>query len=408
MADGMDHVFVSDKFPLFAASGKPYALCGIAADITERKQAEAKLRESEIRFHNLSDAMPQLVWTANSDGMVDYYNARSVEYGVTVTSHTSEGWAPAVHPDDLAPTLAAWREAVERGLTYQIEHRLRVSDGSYRWHLSRAKPQRDGNGVVVKWFGTATDIHDLKQAEQALLRSEKLASVGRMAATIAHEINNPLEAVMSLLFVVKSSKDPESTRQYLEMADGELKRIAHITRQSLGFYRESNAPALTSVNAVLESAVDLLKNKIKAKGAVIEKQWEKDVMVIAVAGELRQVFSNLLTNSLDAVDEKGTIKLRVSTGPAFKNGDRCVRVTVADNGKGIRPSSRQHLFEPFFTTKGTTGTGLGLWVSKEIIEKHGGVIRVRSSINGARRGTVFSIVLPAEPTVAVRSQSAGA
>jgi signal transduction histidine kinase len=117
------------------------------------------------------------------------------------------------------------------------------------------------------------------------------------------------------------------------------------------------------------------------------------------------VFSNLLANSLDAIDEKGTIKLRVSTGAAFKNGDRCVRVTVADNGKGISASSRQRLFQPFFTTKGTVGTGLGLWVSKEIIEKHGGTIRVRSSTDGGRRGT---IVLPAEPAEAARSQSAGA
>ncbi|MGA2989931.1 MAG: HAMP domain-containing sensor histidine kinase [Candidatus Korobacteraceae bacterium] len=226
-----------------------------------------------------------------------------------------------------------------------------------------------------------------------------------MAATIAHEINNPLEAVTNLLFITNNAKDMESVRQYLGLADAELERIAHITRQSLGFYRESNAPALTSVNAVLDSAVDLLKNKIKAKSAVIQKQWDGDVQVTAVAGELRQVFSNLLANSLDAIDEKGTIKLRVSTGAAFKNGDRCVRVTVADNGKGISASSRQRLFQPFFTTKGTVGTGLGLWVSKEIIEKHGGTIRVRSSTDGGRRGT---IVLPAEPAEAARSQSAGA
>ena len=195
-------------------------------------------------------------------------------------------------------------------------------------------------GNVTLAVITIEDITTQKQSEAALIRSEKLASVGRMAATIAHEINNPLAAVMNLLFLAKSLKDlPESACQYLDMADAELKRIAHITRQSLGFYRESNAPALTSVNAVLESAVDLLKSKIKAKHAVIEKQWDGDVEVTAVAGELRQVFSNLLANSLDAIDEKGTIKLRVSSA-AFKNGDRCVRVTVADNGKGISADGR--------------------------------------------------------------------
>jgi PAS domain S-box-containing protein len=249
------------------------------------------------------------------------------------------------------------------------------------------------------------DISQRKQTEEALIRSEKLATVGRMAATIAHEINNPLGAVTNLLFLANSVNDlPESARQYLEMADAELKRIGHITRQSLGFYRESNAPARTSVNAVLESAVDLLRGKIKAKHAVIEKQWNKDVEFTAVAGELRQVFSNLLANSLDAVDEEGTIKLRVSTGAAL-NGRRRVRVTVADNGKGIPTSARRHMFEPFFTTKGTVGTGLGLWVSKQIIDKHGGTIRMRSSSEGARRGTVFSIILPVEPAAAAHSQS---
>jgi signal transduction histidine kinase len=128
---------------------------------------------------------------------------------------------------------------------------------------------------------------------------------------------------------------------------------------------------------------------------------------ISTLSELRQVFSNLLTNSLDASDEKGVIKLRVSTASDSKNGGRYVWVTVADNGKGISASARPHIFEPFFTTKGTTGTGLGLWVSKQIIDKHGGTIRMRSSSNGARRGTVFSIVLPAEPAAATRSQSAG-
>jgi signal transduction histidine kinase len=252
------------------------------------------------------------------------------------------------------------------------------------------------------------DVTKRRQVEQALLRSEKLASVGRMAASIAHEINNPLGAVTNLLFLVQEIDDlPESARRYLEIADGELKRVAHITRQSLGFYREGNAAALTSVNAVMESAVDLLKSKIAAKRAVIEREWDGDVEITAVAGELRQVFSNLLANSLDAIDEGGTIKLRVSAGTASGKGHRCVRVTIADNGKGIPASSRKHLFEPFFTTKGTIGTGLGLWVSKQIVDKHEGTIRVRSSASGLCTGTVFSLVLPAEPTKAVRKQSAG-
>jgi signal transduction histidine kinase len=223
-----------------------------------------------------------------------------------------------------------------------------------------------------------------------------------MAATIAHEINNPLGAVTNLLYLAKSGENvPEPVRQYLDAADAELNRIAHITRQSLGFYRESNGPAPTSMTVVLDSVVDLLKGRIRAKHAVIEKQWRCDEQITAVGGELRQVFSNLLANSLDAIDQGGTIKLRVSARAGLKNGDRSIQVTVADNGKGISASSLPHLFEPFFTTKGTVGTGLGLWVSKQIIDNHDGNIRVRSSSSG----TVFSIILPA--TARMLSQSAG-
>jgi signal transduction histidine kinase len=239
----------------------------------------------------------------------------------------------------------------------------------------------------------AVDITKAKQAEAALIRSEKLASVGRMAATIAHEINNPLEAVTNLLFLAKSAKELTESHQYLEIADAELKRVAHITQQSLGFYRESNAPTPTSIITVLDSAVDLLTAKTKAKHAVIEKQWDSDVQITAVAGELRQVFANLLANSLDAIDKKGTIKLRVSTG-STSNGYRCVRVTVADNGKGIGAATLPHIFEPLFTTKEVSGSGLGLWVSKQIIEKHNGSIQVRSSTNNERRGTTFSVLIP--------------
>ncbi len=230
-----------------------------------------------------------------------------------------------------------------------------------------------------------TDITKRKQAEEALLRSEKLASVGRMAVAIAHELNNPLEAVTNLLYITKEVEGiPEPARQYLETADAELRRMAHITRQSLGFYRESTTPALVSINAVLDSAVDLLKSKIKAKHAIVQKQLDADVKVSGIPGELRQVFANFLANSLDAIEERGTIKLRVSAN------QRHVRVTVADNGKGMNANLRKHVFDPFFTTKGSTGTGLGLWVSREIISKHGGIIQVHSKV---QRGAVFSVLL---------------
>lgn len=232
------------------------------------------------------------------------------------------------------------------------------------------------------------------RAQEALIRSEKLASVGRMAASIAHEINNPLAAVMNAVYLAKTGLRQPELAQYLDMAEDELKCISHITRQTLGFYRESSSPTAVSVNSIMDSAVDLLRGKIKVKHAEIEKQYESDFQVMGVSGELRQVFSNLLVNSLDAIPHEGKIKLRVSKTTCDNNGNSRIRVTLADNGQGIEAATLPRIFEPLFTTKEATGSGLGLWVSKQLIEKQGDSIRVRSSASEPHRGTAICVVLP--------------
>jgi signal transduction histidine kinase len=276
----------------------------------------------------------------------------------------------------------------------------------FSWSIHRVNlPGGEGCGLLI----TGWETTGRKQAEEALLRSEKLAAVGRMAASIAHEINNPLAAVTNTLYLARTNaEDAASVRQYLDLADDELKRVSHITRQTLGFYRESSASTAVSVSSVMDAAVDLLRGKIKVKRATIEKQYDGDLQVSGISGELRQVFSNLLVNSLDAIGEEGTIWLRISKSTCVNGCQSRVRVTVADNGTGIDAAALPRIFEPLFTTKESTGSGLGLWVSKQLIEKHGGSIRVRSRTNGERRGTVFSIVLPIDPAAAARSQSAGA
>lgn len=246
-------------------------------------------------------------------------------------------------------------------------------------------------------------IKERIQTEEALLRSEKLASVGRMAASIAHEINNPLEAVMNTIFLAGATPGlPPSAREYLKLAEAELNRVAHTARQTLGFYRDSAAPAVHSAQALLDSVVYLLQGKIKAKQIFVEIECKEQLQVAGVFGELRQVLSNLLANSLEALDENGRIKMRASVSPGLNGGPSRIRITVADNGNGIGTIARKQLFEPFFTTKGAIGNGLGLWVSKQLIEKHGGSIRLHSSTSGNHRGTTFSVVLPdkTEPTPA--------
>jgi two-component system, NtrC family, sensor kinase len=241
------------------------------------------------------------------------------------------------------------------------------------------------------------EIAARKKAEEALIRSEKLASLGRMSAAVAHEINNPLAAVVDLLYLAERAEGvPQNVREYLATADAELSRVAHIARQTLGFYRESTTPAIFRIADLLNSVLNLMTNKIKTRQAKLQIQCEPGLEIRAVHGELRQVFSNLLANSLDALREDGSVTIRAARGRDSLDGTARVRITVSDNGKGIEASARSQVFEPFFTTKETTGNGLGLWVTKQIIEKHGGQIRLRSHTSGKHRGTSFSITLPTE------------
>jgi PAS domain S-box-containing protein len=365
-------------------------------------RAEESLRESETRFRSVLDDSRDVIYRMNLQTGRYEYISPSAESVLGISREELDvldlhSALARVHPDDLASVRSSFERLVGAGKE-ELEYRMRSEDGEYLWLSSYSSLVKDEFGRPLYRDGTIRDITAKKLAEEALLKSEKLASVGRMAATISHEINNPLAAVTNLLFLAQWNQDlPDSVRRNLEMADAELKRIAHITQQSLGFYRESNAPMIVRVDMVLESAIDLMKSKIKSKHCVIENESDGNVEVNAVAGELRQVFANLLANSLDAIDDGGKVSVRVSKGPDFKEGGPTVQVVVADNGKGINESSQQHIFEPFFTTKGTVGTGLGLWVTKQIIEKHQGTIDMRSSANGPNKGTVFTVLLPAVP-----------
>lgn len=232
------------------------------------------------------------------------------------------------------------------------------------------------------------------RAQEALRRSEKLAVTGRLAASIAHEINNPLEAVTNLLYLMRSSPDPRHARSYLDTAEQELARVAEITKQTLRFYREPSHPVDTEVAGVLQSVLILYNSRLTAGNIAVQFENEaSSARVLSSPGELRQVIANIIGNAIDAMRSGGRLRIRIS---ARNTCDRslCVRLTIADTGSGIPDSLLPAIFEPFVTTKGETGTGLGLWVTGEIIRRNGWSIRVRSRCGPRQPGTAFSITMP--------------
>jgi signal transduction histidine kinase len=232
-------------------------------------------------------------------------------------------------------------------------------------------------------------LQQYARAQEALHRSEKLAVTGRLAASIAHEINNPLEAVTNLLYLIRLSPDSSQAPRYLAEAEQELARVAEIAKQTLRFYREPNHPIQTDIGAVLHSVLVLYNSRLSsAEISVHVESPDSPATVLASPGELRQVIANIIGNAIDAMRHGGRLCIRVST----TNGR--LRLTIADSGSGIPPALLPAIFEPFVTTKGETGTGLGLWVTGEIIRRNGWTIRVRSRSGGPQSGTTFSITMP--------------
>ena len=307
-------------------------------------------------------------------------------------------------PPDLLPMQRAARG---ENVTGQEIEFIR-DDGTSLRFLASAVSLLDENGRPRGAVGAFADITEMKQAEHMLRNSEKLASVGRLAATIAHEINNPLEAVTNVLYLLERTAGmPPYAAELVGIAQKEMQRISMIVKQTLGFHRESVAPVRISVADLFDEVTSLYQRKLDSAGIQVHRSYRSRGEIEGYPGELRQVFSNLIINAADAIGRGGHIHLRVQDvtrhvwperrrmpRPGAGGASNGVRIVVADTGPGIPSENRRKLFEPFFTTKGEKGTGLGLWVSQGIIMKHGGRMQMRSSTRQGRTGTVFSIFLP--------------
>ncbi len=261
----------------------------------------------------------------------------------------------------------------------------------YEWRLERISLP-EGEFGLVSYF---RDISLEVKAEEALRQSEKLAVVGRMAASISHEINNPLEAVTNLLYLIRTSTDTEQLNTYIELTERELARVNDIVTHGLRFHRQSTTPREERVSELLASAAAIYQGRLHSGPASLSYRFRETEKVWAFGGELRQVFANFVGNAFDATMGGGQISLRTRDGIDIATRKPGVRVTIADSGVGMSCETKSRLFEPFFTTKNIAGTGLGLWLSKEILERHGAGLRVKSRDSGPRTGTVFSIFFPA-------------
>jgi PAS domain S-box-containing protein len=302
-----------------------------------------------------------------------------------------------IHPEDWPEVNRRARQTLDTGEDFIVDYRVQTAPEAVRWVSSSAACVRSADGTPLRFTGVVLDITERKLAEQALLRTEKLAAVGRLASAIAHEINNPLEAVTNLLYLARAVEDREQSREYLALADAELRRACAITSQTLRFHKQSTRPTEVNCEDLMGSALEILRSRILNAGISVEKRKRAWHPVLCFEGEIRQVIANLLINAVDAMHPNGgRLLMRSREALDHATGRAGLVLTVADTGPGMSREVLARIFEPFYTTKGMAGTGLGLWLSKEIVERHRGCLRVRSSQRPGRAGTVFTLFLPFE------------
>jgi PAS domain S-box-containing protein len=386
--DGGSIHLLASASPLFREDGSVRGAVGAYFDVTGRKELEDLLRERADLLELASEA----IMVRGLDGTLQFWNAGAEalygwrreevlgKNGHQILQTASSAGAPEQTDSDAA--LA--REGKWHGNLTQI-----TRTGSHVVVASRQALTADGSAILE----INRDITAQLKAEEALRRAERLAAMGRVAGIIAHEINNPLEAITNTFYLLSShpSLDDEA-RYYAQLGEEELLRVAHITRQTLGFYRESKDPVVVSLPQLLDDILELQSRRLEFGNIELDKQYLSNCVIHGFPVELKQVFLNLIGNAVQAMPEGGRLRLRVAD---CKPGDTAgVCISIVDTGSGIAPEHAKQLFEPFFTTKSTKGTGLGLWISRGIVQKYGGTIRFRSVRSAHGNVTCFRVFFP--------------
>jgi PAS domain S-box-containing protein len=373
----------------------------ILREMAQREKHAAEIRQREEWFRVTLGSIGDAVIATDEHGKVIFMNAIAEDLtGIPLAQGRGlvvNRVFPIFNERTRKPVDNPVAKVLELGRVMGLANHtvLQRADGKIIPIEDSAAPiyddQKKLRGVVMVF----RDVTLEKQAQDVMRKAEKLAAAGRLAATVAHEINNPLEAVGNLIYIVRNSAGlPQEILGYLTMAETELERVSHITRQTLGFYRDSSVPEPVQVRSVVESVLRLYDNKMRSKGISVELNQVDCPPIQGLQGELKQLIANLISNAADAVGQDGSI--RISIAPAVRAESRGVEISVADNGPGVAAENRVHIFEPFFTTKQDVGTGLGLWVSKEIAERHGGSIQLNTNHERSLGGAVFTVFLPFE------------
>jgi PAS domain S-box-containing protein len=374
---------------------------------TEHAMAEERARISEQLRE--SDELLNIALEVNSMGLWVWDLLQNKAFGsdpvCEVTGRVPgsvnqlpKNWLRLIHPEDVDSVRTALAETRDSHKDYHQQFRVQWPDGSERWLESQGKCQRDNEGRVARVVGVLADVTLRKLTEETMLRTEKLAVAGRLAASVANEINNPLEAMGNMLYLISIAETADAARPYARQALDELMRVSLITQQTLKFHRQPGMPAVILLSEVVTAVLALFHGKLHSAGIKTEMRKARkgrETGVACMPSEMHQIFANLVSNSVDAMPDGGRLVVRLRPSRDWR--DRKIagmRVTFCDSGSGMNRATMQHCFEPFFTTKTETGTGLGLWVVAQLLERRQGHVRMWSSQQPGASGTAFSIFLP--------------
>ncbi len=391
--DGL-HTWLSVKFPVIDADGKRL-IGGKSIDITEKQRAEDALRDASAQFRRFLDTAPVGLVRCSSDMRYLAANPAYAEIvGVPLEKIVGRPMVEVLGAEALQE-VGPYVDQVLRGQRVEYEALLPYPSGSRHVHVVWT-PDTYGSNQIVGWIASVMDVTELKRAEEHLHKVEKLAAAGQLAASLAHEINNPLSSVINALYLLKDNPALDERSLYLvNTAGSELQRVARIVKQSLSYYREGSSQQIIDLSALTEDSLQVFSEKIRHAGVTVTRKLTPGTGMMGFADEVRQVVDNLLLNAVEASVNGGRLIVCVRPSRDWNNPAQVgARLSIADTGGGIPQESMARVFEPFFTTKPEKGTGLGLWVVRGVLARHGGGIKIRSRRHESKSGTVVSIFWP--------------